>query len=244
MTERDDPGNGRPRTGPLAWMAGNHVAANLLMVMIILTGIYSVVTITKKAMPDIDLPIIDWRHYLEPFLDMHNSHQSFASRRRMLDHDADADNHVIWFTDAESMDGRFDQTPMALQVIDDWMGNIRRYPDRTVAENKPERAVDSCFDSDGELIYSGDDAWDGILDDRGEGPCTRRFRLYSTSRIVAGGPISGDVFKCALQPVDRAVAAGVYGSWQPSEEQLERLHAIFPEGVCDYQAPPQRRPSL
>ncbi|HET6214994.1 MAG TPA: DUF6351 family protein, partial [Micromonosporaceae bacterium] len=30
----------------------------------------------------IDLPIIDWRHYLEEELDMHNSHQSFASRQR------------------------------------------------------------------------------------------------------------------------------------------------------------------
>ena len=32
---------------------------------------------------DIDIPIIDWRHYLEEALDMHNSHQSFASRSRM-----------------------------------------------------------------------------------------------------------------------------------------------------------------
>ncbi|HET8647073.1 MAG TPA: DUF6351 family protein, partial [Vicinamibacteria bacterium] len=30
---------------------------------------------------DIGLPIIDWRNYLEDELDMHNSHQSFASRR-------------------------------------------------------------------------------------------------------------------------------------------------------------------
>ena len=36
---------------------------------------------------DIDIPIIDWRPYLEERLDMHNSHQSFASRQRMLDHD-------------------------------------------------------------------------------------------------------------------------------------------------------------
>ena len=36
---------------------------------------------------DIDIPIIDWRHYLERQLDMHNSHQSFASRQRMRDHD-------------------------------------------------------------------------------------------------------------------------------------------------------------
>ena len=49
---------------------------------------------------DIDIPLIDWRHYLEEQLDMHNSHQSFASRQRMLDHDGRASNQVIWFTDA------------------------------------------------------------------------------------------------------------------------------------------------
>jgi hypothetical protein len=28
---------------------------------------------------DIESPLIDWRHYLEEELDMHDSHQSFAS---------------------------------------------------------------------------------------------------------------------------------------------------------------------
>ena len=49
---------------------------------------------------DIDIPIIDWRHYLEDELDMHHSHQSFAARQRMLNADGDASNQVIWFTDA------------------------------------------------------------------------------------------------------------------------------------------------
>ena len=35
----------------------------------------------------LDIPVIDWRHYLEPFLDMHNSHQSFAARQRLLNYD-------------------------------------------------------------------------------------------------------------------------------------------------------------
>jgi len=47
--------------GIIAWFAGNHVAANLLMLIIVLTGLYSVMTITKKAMPDIDLPLIQVR---------------------------------------------------------------------------------------------------------------------------------------------------------------------------------------
>ncbi|HKH29523.1 MAG TPA: DUF6351 family protein, partial [Gaiellaceae bacterium] len=73
---------------------------------------------------DIDIPVIDWRHYLEAELDMHHSHQSFATRKRMLNFDGDASNQVIWFTDARPARAS-DQTPLAFEVMDDWMANIR-----------------------------------------------------------------------------------------------------------------------
>lgn len=183
---------------------------------------------------DIDIPVIDWRHYLEEQLDMHNAHQSFASRKRMLNHDGDAANQVIWFTDARPDGPRFDQTPEALAVIDEWMANIRSHPWRGVAGNKPALAVDRCFATDGTQIAAGRDVWDGILDRRPAGACTKAFPLYSTSRIVAGGPIEGGVFKCRLQPVARAVARGVYGSWSPSAAERARLESVFPTGVCAY----------
>ncbi len=183
----------------------------------------------------IEIPIIDWRHYLEPWLDMHNSRQSFSARQRMLNYDGDASNQVIWFTmGAERSSDRFDQTPMAFEVIDEWMRNIARHPDRGVAGNKPPAAVDSCFAADGSLIYAGDDAWAGVLDDRPAGPCTQAFPIYASSRIVAGAPITDDVFKCELQSVDEAIADGVYGWWEPSPAERARLHQIFPTGVCDY----------
>ena len=191
---------------------------------------------------DIDIPVIDWRHYLEPILDMHNSVQSFATRQRMLDHDGAAGNHVIWFTDMRPGQKRYDQTPLAFRVIDEWMANLRAHPERGVSGNRPQRAQDSCFDSDGRLIYTGEDAWDGILSDAPDGPCTRRFPTYSTSRIVAGGPISGAVFKCHLQPLVDAIEAGVYGAWEPTPSQAERLRHIFPEGVCDFTRGDARRP--
>ncbi len=187
---------------------------------------------------DVEIPLIDWRNYLEGDLDMHNSIQSFASRQRLLDHDGDASNQVIWFTDLE----QFDQTPMAFEVIDEWMQNIAEKPWRGVAGNKPLDAVDSCFEPDGTLIYSGEDAWDGILNDNADGPCTQAMPPYSTSRIVAGGPITGDVFKCHLQSVDDAIAAGVYGGAEFDPAQRARLDAIFPSGVCDYPLGDARRP--
>ncbi|WP_237109469.1 DUF6351 family protein [Nonomuraea sp. MG754425] len=183
---------------------------------------------------DIDIPVIDWRHYLEEQLDMHNAHQSFASRKRMLDHDGRAGNQVIWFTDARPDGPKFDQTPEALAVIDAWMANIRKYPARGVVGNKPPQAVDRCFTTDGAEIAAGPHVWDGVLDRRPPGACTQRFPLYGTSRTVAGGPIEGGVYKCRLQPVDRAVAKGLYGTWRPTPAQRARLKQIFPTGVCDY----------
>jgi len=182
---------------------------------------------------DIDIPVIDWRHYLEDQLNMHNSHQSFASRKRMLDHDGRAGNQVIWFTDARPAVA-FDQTPEALAVMDQWMANIRANPARGVVGNKPALAVDRCFDTSGAQIAAGPDVWAGILDHRPAGACTQKFPLYGTSRTVAGGPIEGGVFACDRQSVAAAIARGLYGSWRPSAQERARLQQIFPTGVCRY----------
>ena len=190
---------------------------------------------------DIDIPLIDWRHYLEEELDMHNSHQSFASRQRMLDFDGDASNQVVWFTDARPS-RQVDATPEALAVIDEWMANIRAHPKLGVAGNKPELATDRCFTTDGTEIARGAGVWDGILDDGPKGACAQYFPLHSTSRVVAGGPLRGGVYKCQLQPVQDAVARGLYGTWAPSPSELARLEQIFPTGVCDYGLPDAGRP--
>ena len=188
----------------------------------------------------IDIPIIDWRHYLDAELDMHNARQSFAARQRMLDRGSAA-NQVVWFTDARPARA-FDQTPMALAVMDRWLRNLAANPERGVAGNKPAEAVDSCFATDGTLLHRGTDAWNGILDPAAAGPCTQRFPIHGTSRTVAGGPFDEQHYKCALQPVEAAIARGVYGPWHPSSAEVDRLKQIFPTGVCDYTKPDVGRP--
>jgi hypothetical protein len=186
---------------------------------------------------ELDIPVIDWRHYLEPVLDMHHAHQSFATRQRLLSYDGDASNQIIWFTDAvpgAPSSARFDQTPQAFLVLDRWLENIKANPEKSVADNKPADAVDACFSTTGSLLAKGDDVWNGILDDGPNGTCTNAFPLNSSSRIVSGGPISGGIFKCQLQPVSRALRQGLYGVWEPTDAEVDRLEAIFPNGVCDY----------
>lgn len=188
----------------------------------------------------IDIPVLDWRHYLDAELDMHNARQSFASRQRMLERGGAA-NQVIWFTDARPARA-FDQTPQALAVMDEWLTTLRAHPGWSAARAKPAAAVDSCFATDGTLLHRGRDAWAGVLDRAAPGPCTRAFPLHGTSRTVAGGPFDGQHFKCALQPVRVALARGEYGGWRPTAAELTRLTGIFPAGVCDYRAPDLGRP--
>jgi hypothetical protein len=184
----------------------------------------------------IDIPIIDWRHYLEAELDMHNSRQSFASRQRIQQRQGTAANQVVWFTDARPARA-FDQTPMALAVMDQWLENLRAHPERGVVGSKPAEAVDSCFATDGTLLHRGANVWRGIIDSAPAGQCTQQFPIYGTSRTVSGGPFNEQLYKCARQPVQAAIARGVYQWWRPTRAEVDRLKQIFPTGVCDYTKP-------
>src|SRR5450759_2001976 len=191
----------------------------------------------------VPLPTIDHRQYLERELDMHNVHQSFAVRKRMIQKMGNSDNLVIWFTDTMPGVPKASQSLDALTLMNEWMANIHANPTRTIVQNRPAKAVDSCFDVTGKLMFSGPDVWDGILNDKPKGACTQAFPLYSTSRIVAGAPLEGGIYQCALKPVDSAVADGTYAPWTPSAAEIAKLKLSFPSGVCDYSKPDQARPA-
>ncbi|TVQ38880.1 MAG: hypothetical protein EA370_05445 [Wenzhouxiangella sp.] len=196
---------------------------------------------------EIGIPILDIRDYLEAVLDMHNSHQSFAARQRILDRMGNADHHVVWFAGIGDQPpfqiGQFNLTLLALQVMDQWMLNIMENPDAGIVANRPAEAVDACLDFDGSVIAAGQDVFAGILDDGPAGICTQRFPVFTTSRIEAGGPITGDVFKCQLKPLEDALIDGTYGDHVFTQDQVEVLSAIFPQGVCDYSLPDAGRPA-
>jgi hypothetical protein len=187
---------------------------------------------------EIDIPVIDFRNYLDPELDMHHAMQSFATRQRMLNGQGHADNMLIWFADPG-----YDLTPYAFEILDEWLYNVRNdVHGEGVVTNKPVHAADLCVDAGGLEIGSGDNVWDGILNDNADGVCTQAFPLHSTSRIVAGGDIKGDVFKCFLQPVEEAIADGVYGDVVFNQSELFILGKIFEDGVCDYSQGDMGRP--
>ncbi len=191
----------------------------------------------------LEVPAIDHRQYMERELDMHNAHQSFAVRQRVLKRHGHSDHLVVWFTDTVPNTPKASQTLQALGVMHQWLDAMRLNPGAGVAGNRPAAAVDACFDRNGAPLAAGAGVWDGILDARSAGACTQAFPLYGTSRTVAGAPIEGGIYRCALKPVDQAVADGTYGSWQPDAAQLAQLKAIFPSGVCDYGRPDTAAPA-
>jgi hypothetical protein len=56
----------------------------------------------------------------------------------------------------------------------------------------------------------------------------------ATPRIAAGGPLTDDIVKCQLRPLNRA---DNYGLVPFTDAQWTQLQAIFPEGACDYAKP-------
>jgi hypothetical protein len=95
-----------------------------------------------------------------------------------------------------------------------------------LARNRPDDLVDGCLRRDGvtwvrEALVYGE-----------PGTCAIDYPIYSNTRLVAGEPLTRDVLKCQLVPID---FASYSVSFTP--EQQARLQAAFPGGVCDYSRP-------
>ena len=66
---------------------------------------------------------------------------------------------------------------------------------------------------------------------------------FSSPRVVAGGPITDDVMKCQLKPLDRDSYTAVIGGVDTgvaipfTDEQWAQLESLYAAGVCDYSVP-------
>lgn len=174
----------------------------------------------------LNTPLIDVRQYLDHQLDIHHGFASGAIRQRIIEAGYPASNHVIWM----SKPG-FNPMWMALDSMDEWLS--RAAP--------PDSAEDSCFATDGSLIASGSDVWNGHWNNKPNGSCQQQMPFYQSSRNVAGDAISGYTLHCQKIPIVEALAKGMYQplDMTPYRQQLQQ---IFPTGVCDYSQPDQAKP--
>jgi hypothetical protein len=186
---------------------------------------------------ELSMPLIDFRHYLEPELDMHHSLQSFAARLRMLRQQGHADNQLIWFSELP-----FTPQGDALRLLERWLDNMRADESLSVVDARPASASDRCYSDSGELIASGSTVWNGAWNGKDDGECMQRFPTYSNPRMVAGDDYAGDIFKCILRSVDAAIADGAYAPIDVTAQRKE-LQRVFASGVCDYSLGDAARPS-
>jgi hypothetical protein len=66
----------------------------------------------------------------------------------------------------------------------------------------------------------------------GAGRCEQLYPSASFPRGIAGSPITVDVIKCQLRPIDPVDYLVPF-----TTEEMARLRRIFPGGVCDWSKP-------
>ena len=94
-----------------------------------------------------------------------------------------------------------------------------------IARAKPAAAVDGCWANDGTRIDEP-----ATLD--GPGKCNELYPSHRTPRLVAGAPLTDDIMKCQLKPIDSQDYKVAFNG-----AELGELSQIFPGGVCDYSKP-------
>jgi hypothetical protein len=194
------------------------------------------------------IPIVDIRSYVDgdpvkvgdANVDVHDGYHSMVMRARLLKANGNADNHVI-MTAASLGRVQFDTrtygSPLTrvsgdgLAALDAWLTAIGKDTSdapkaRKVAANRPKDLVDACFPTrEGALVGAIDKVTD-------KAKCDRLFPFAGDARLAAGAPATDDVFKCQLKPVDPAdYKATLTG------DQMNRLKAVFADGVCDWSKP-------
>jgi hypothetical protein len=173
------------------------------------------------------VPIIDLRP--EFGADIHMAWRSYSQRARLDTANGGHDNHVMFASGAGTGTA---MTRKAFKTMDRWLtaieGDTAAAPKAIkVIRNKPADAVDYCITTQG--------ATDAELVDVGFGTAACPVQPYTSPRIVSGGPLSEDVFKCQLKPLDFA-STDFTGVVFTSPQQA-RLRAVFTDGVCDWSKP-------
>jgi hypothetical protein len=150
--------------------------------------------------------------------DIHLRFWANSVRERLVRENGHHDNQVIVGAQApvELLIDQMDRWLTA--VVHDKSGMPKA---KKVVRNKPDDVVDACW-SGGAKIVEPQTAF-------GESVCNTLFPVGISAAMVAGQPLAHDIIKCQLKPID---IADYVVPFTPA--QLKQLHAIFPDGVCDW----------
>jgi len=168
---------------------------------------------------NLHVPIIDIRGTSNS--ELHDTFHSWSMRLRLERANGNHDNQVIW--DSMTVSG-FVVDPaleaQAFNLMDRWLAAIEadpsaRTPAQKTVADKPTDAVDRCAVTGTGL----------------PGPCI--IPPSGNPRIGAGEPLTDDVLKCQLKPMNRTEYFPVLFT----DDEWAQLQTAFPDGVCDYTKP-------
>jgi hypothetical protein len=94
-----------------------------------------------------------------------------------------------------------------------------------VVKHKPADAVDTCWDAAGTKIVEPA-SFDAA------NKCNAIYPVHSEPRLVAGAPLTNDIMKCQLKPIDFTDYKVTF-----SDAQKARAGSVFTTGVCDFSKP-------
>ncbi len=168
------------------------------------------------------VPEIDVKNNLND-TGFHPAFHSWTFRARLDRLNGNHDGQVIWIPNGG-------QTPNTFDAMDAWLAAIEADASADplpvkVSRNRPAGVFDACYRAG------------GVVQDL---TCDGDWQYYSNPRLVAGMPVTNDVFKCQLKPLDPAHYPVAF-----TPDQWAQLQEAFPTGVCDWTKPSVgQQPSL
>ena len=174
------------------------------------------------------VPILDTRGYFDMAGNLHDRFRSMVTRARLEASNGSAANMVtLMFPPSGPAPLRPDELVAAMNQ---WLDNVAGDTSNAsaavkVERDKPSGLMDACWTAEGEKIVEP-------LTFNGKGRCNQLYPAHSDPRMAAGAPLTDEVLKCSLKPLDLKDYS------QPlTQDQIARLQAVFPQGVCDYSRP-------
>jgi len=175
-------------------------------------------------------PIIDLRGYDDTGI--HHIWRSFGLRARLDRANGNHSNHVMWrYGTGLVAPAASGLTLQSFLMMDQWVAALKADTSSAPLEDKiaatrPAAAFDFCY-------LTTDTTFSNKVTDFSVCDTDRFLRPRASPRQIAGGPIAENILKCQLRPLDPADYAPVV----LTPEQLARLSAVFPNGVCDFSRP-------
>jgi hypothetical protein len=178
-----------------------------------------------------NVPILHSRSYNDAAGDIHDRHRDLTIRARLQKANGRFDNQVIWIGPARQGNqvSGADLTSLSVDTMNKWLDNIAADPallsTDKVVRNKPAEAADAYWDAAGKKFVEA-----ATFD--GTSGFNTMYPGHSEPRLVAGAPLTNDVLKCQLKPINYAEHKATF-----TVTQKARMAAIFPSGVCDFSKP-------